>query len=75
LKDIGVKAVLMEMTHPGVALLADPLFGFAVKRVKKVVLLFCKSKFPLSAAGEERVTKRSDGRVSRFTTSRSAPAE
>jgi hypothetical protein len=57
-------------THPGYALLADPLFSFAGKRVKTFFLIFFCDSFnnaiPLSAEGEERGTKRSDGRVSKL---------
>jgi hypothetical protein len=59
-------------THPDIAALVDPLFSFAGKRVKKSTIIcpiifiqFCKR--PLSATGEERVTKRSDGRVSQLS--------
>jgi len=49
------------LTHPDDASLVDPLCGFAAKRVKKIKQ---NRSFPLSAAGEERVPERSDGRVS-----------
>jgi hypothetical protein len=60
-------------THPDIAALFDPLFGFAVKRVQKVLPFLDFSSFvfaplskksPLSAAGEGRVVQRSADRVS-----------
>jgi len=44
-------------THPVYALLDDPLFSFAGKRVGGSFF-----KFPLSAAGEERDVERSEDR-------------
>jgi hypothetical protein len=56
------------MTHPDIAALVDPLFGFAGKRVGEFLFfildLFLKS--PLSTAGEERDGERSNARVSQF---------
>jgi len=62
---------IAQMTHPGVASLADPLFGFAGKRVEEIFcFLFTPysnfPKSPLSGEAEERVTERSDGWVSRL---------
>jgi len=31
---------MAQPTHPGIAMLADPLFGFAGKRVEKMMILF-----------------------------------
>jgi hypothetical protein len=68
----------MKLTHPDIASLVDPLFSFAGKRVEEmfslVFDLFIFSplsilKFPLSAAGEERVVHPpagGDGRVSKI---------
>jgi hypothetical protein len=67
--------VMSATTHPGCTSLADPLFSYAGKRVKTFFLYLISLsaplsvvtlQSPLSAEGEERVTKRSDGRVSRI---------
>ncbi len=67
IQKIGVDA---ESTHPTIAMLGHPLFGFAGKRgfekvgydgIKKKIFLH-----PLSASGEERVGKRSGAGVSRL---------
>jgi hypothetical protein len=47
-------------THPECAALFDPLFRFARKRVKNV-------SYPSFPLAEERVVKRSNARVSKYT--------
>jgi hypothetical protein len=52
---------MLAKTHPDQASPVDPLFGFAGKRVKKLIFNFY---FPLSNAVEERDVGRSLDRVS-----------
>ena len=52
---------MLATTHPANALRGTPLFGFAGKRGKKLILNF---KLPLSNEVEERDVERSDDRVS-----------
>jgi hypothetical protein len=58
---------LQATTHPVGAPLDGPLFGFAGKRAGETFLLLSSIfKSPLCGEAEERVTKRSNGRVSRL---------
>ena len=61
-------ALLAGWTHPGYASLADPLYGFAGKRVKNFYCVFLYNiihqSHPSYGEAVERVTQRSDGRVS-----------
>jgi hypothetical protein len=59
---------IQASTHPPIASLGHPLFGFAGKRVGKFLLFYPTFKFPLSATGEERDGERSDARVSQLYT-------
>jgi hypothetical protein len=52
---------MLATTHPASALRGDPLFGYAGKRVKKLILNF---QLPLSNEVEERDVECSDDRVS-----------
>ncbi|SDE40482.1 hypothetical protein SAMN05216464_10615 [Mucilaginibacter pineti] len=40
-----------EVTHPGYASLADPLFSFAEKRVEAFFLRFINSLSPFASSG------------------------